>query len=76
MEIAYLAIRWQSWQTCFKTKKLTTPPSRGGAMLGAIADHGRGNPNTAVANLELDDVAGVGPGAPDSYCSHDRRPER
>ena len=27
MQIAYLAIRWQSWQTSLKTKKLTNIPS-------------------------------------------------
>ena len=33
MEIAYLAIRWQSWQTWFKTEKLTNipPPAVGGS---------------------------------------------
>ena len=33
VEIAYLAIRWQSWQTWFKTKKLTNipPPQPWGA---------------------------------------------
>ena len=38
MEIAYLAIRWQSWQTWFKTEKLTNipPPSRGGLIVAEI----------------------------------------
>ena len=32
MEIAYLAIRWQSWQTWLKAEKLTNiyPPAVGG----------------------------------------------
>ena len=35
MESAYLAIRWQSWQTWLKTKKLTNipPPAVGGLYI-------------------------------------------